>query len=349
MSHPVFDSTARHRPVVRRVPVTAVALALVASLAGVAGATPSSRAGGERPAPGQRSVYDDLVKRAQAYVFAYEKRLTAIVAEERYLQEVKAPEPQPKGVGPRGPGSGLQDAIAEAALLPKIGQGAQVGASAPSRQTRRMVSDVLMVQLPDRTWYGFRDVIEVDGRRVRDREGRLRDLFLRSQTKTQEIVDESARYNIGTVKRNLNLPTFALGYLHPDMDGQFTFTQTGEETLDDRQVVVFRYVEVRRPTVVKYDKGDDLVSSGRVWIDKQTAEVLATELLLEDEAHTVNASVTVTYRRSAELKELVPFEMRERYVYPSRPRDPIIECVATYDKFRRFTVQVDESIKVPKG
>ena len=66
----------------------------------------------------------------------------------------------------------------------------------------RLRSDFLLVK-PEksREWISFRDVYEVDGAAVRDRDDRLKRLFLQPgidvRAQLQAIQDESARYNIG--------------------------------------------------------------------------------------------------------------------------------------------------------
>ena len=302
----------------------------------------------------QRSVYHDLLDRASAYAAQYEKALSAIVAEEEYVQRVVVPRAAPPGTGPRSTAAETRDAPAgQAAGLVQRFNAGQTPAG-PNDQTRHMLSDVLMVQLSDRVWLGFRDVIEVDGHRVRHREDRLRELFLKSSATHRAVTDESARYNIGTIERTLNVPTFALQFLHPELIGRFSYWPDHEEAIGDRMAVVFSYTETARPTMVrtgdrKAEPVDDLPSTGRMWIDRQTGEVLRTELVLADPKQRVQGVVTVTYARSEPLGQLVPAEMHERYAEPTRPMAPVIECTATYSNFRRFTVQTDEKIQVPKG
>ena len=95
-------------------------------------------------------------------------------------------------------------------------------------QRRDLKSDLLLVRAPagDR-WIEFRDVFEVDGKPVRDRNERLTKLFLAPSASTQQQVDDiaaaSARYNIGGVNRNVNLPVLALTVLEPQNRAWFSF------------------------------------------------------------------------------------------------------------------------------
>ena len=108
-------------------------------------------------------------------------------------------------------------------------------------QYRDLRSDVLMVWVPeDRAWLMFRDVFEVDGKIVRDRQQRLERLFLGPAetvaSRAKEIVAESARFHIGDIQRNLNLPTVALLFLHPVEAGRVKFVKTGEGLLGETNV-----------------------------------------------------------------------------------------------------------------
>src|SRR5262245_37143557 len=68
------------------------------------------------------------------------------------------------------------------------------------RKQRRLRSHLVLIAEPASGWIEFRDVFEVDGKPVRDREERLVRLFLTPSTDQQiqaaQIVQESARFNI---------------------------------------------------------------------------------------------------------------------------------------------------------
>ena len=150
-----------------------------------------------------------------SYLVAYEKALTAVVAEEQYDQWIDT-----------GRGSGTTST------------GGMRGRPAEQGPTKRsLVSDFLMIRWPgEAAWFGFRDVLVVDGRPVRDREQRLLELFTQNPKDVLERADliaaESARFNIGGVARNINVPTQALDFLHPRHRSRFEFRKIGEDTLD---------------------------------------------------------------------------------------------------------------------
>ena len=67
------------------------------------------------------------------------------------------------------------------------------------------------------------------------------------------------------------------------------------------------------------------------------------ELIAEDP--NVLATIDVSYQSEPLLGLLVPIEMRERY--DVRGDGSRITGAATYGKFRRFSVQVDENVAAP--
>jgi hypothetical protein len=290
------------------------------------------------PAASQRTPLTELLARAGAYVSEYENKLSAVVAREQYVQQVKE-----RSRGPAPPGAGFNpEGYTRTRELNPDWTGAR---------SRTMTSDVLMVQLPDKTWFGFRDVIVVDGHPVGGRENRLQELFVKAQSSARRIVDESSRYNIGPIIRNLNIPTFALLYLLPDCQPGFSFDLAGDETIGDTNTTVVTFVETRRPTIVRdRDRDRDLVSRGRYWIERRTGVVYRSELMIGDVTTDVRSQITVTYEVNSTLGMPVPVAMKESYEYPSRPWDPYIECSASYSNFRRFEVKVEEKIiiKAPR-
>ena len=96
---------------------------------------------------------------------------------------------------------------------------------------RQLKSDLLLVR-PEGSdaWMQFRDVFEVDGKTLRDRNDRLAKLFLQPSKSTtsqaEKIVRESARYNIGDIERTINLPFLAMTVLDRRMQPSFQFRIT---------------------------------------------------------------------------------------------------------------------------
>jgi hypothetical protein len=267
-------------------------------------------------ASGMAQTPPDLLARVAAYVGEFARSFGSVVAEERYEQTIR-----------RVPGSNTTSV--------------QRGNTGPIQTT--LVSDFLLVQIPGEGWLPFRDVFERDGEQVRDREERLAKIFLSgsrtSLDQARAVMDESARYNIGNVQRNINVPTLVLTLLTDDHRGRFSY-KVGKVD-DDGTVVEFR--ETTRPTFVRTTNDNDLPVNGRVWVDAETGTVRRTELHAVDTS--VEAHITVTYQLDAGLGVWVPARMDERY---RRGRDTVeVRGRATYSRFRRFQVKTTENIDEP--
>ena len=78
-------------------------------------------------------------------------------------------------------------------------------------------SELVWVTVPGpQPWGMFRDVVELNGRKLKDHEGRLATLFASpaptALSQARKILEESSRYNPGA-RRDVNLPTLALKWL----------------------------------------------------------------------------------------------------------------------------------------
>jgi hypothetical protein len=225
-------------------------------------------------------------------------------------------------------------------------------------------------------WQGFRDVIEVDGKPIGDRQDRLRTLFLDSPStavqSSRPIADASARYNLGPLQRNFNVPTTALFFLHPTNRSRFSFRIEGADTIEGARVLKLRYKEEQKPTIIRTSAGKDMPVKGTFWIDPADGRVFKTTMELESDARMTgtnaqmadnrfeepfqgriassfserraksSVSVSVSYRPDAKLAMLVPVEMVEIYESPYRSRFNDTEsmskvnCRAAYSDFKRF-------------
>jgi hypothetical protein len=281
----------------------------------------------------------DVLTRASAYVRDFEDHLAGIVAEEHYVQD-SIPD------GTYSPVRGLRD-------------------SNP-RQHRDLTSDLLLVRPKgaDR-WIQFRDVFEVDGQPVRDRDQRLTKLFLSPWSSISDqvgqIVNESARYNIGSLERNINVPVLPLLFLDAANQSQFEYTRVvashapagrpaAPSGLPSRPAFALpagaweiHYRETAKGTLIRTTGNRDLPASGRFWIEPDTGRVLMSEFLLDDP--TIHAAIDVSYQSTPVAGFLVPLEMHEEYQLIAAKVK--ITGVATYGRFRNFQVNVDEHMTPP--
>ncbi len=283
-------------------------------------------------APAQEPALEVVLARAADYVATYQQDLGSVIADEEYVQAVDG------------------------------------------GRSQRMRSELLVFSPPDdERWLVFRDVIEVDGQLVEDREQRLADLF----QETPEIPAalelklraESARFNIGFISRDLNLPTMALQLLADAERSRFVFEKTGTERLGgiSTWTIAFRAVEL--PALIRDAQGQDLLSYGTVWIAPDSGRVLQTDFRVADEAIGLTIEMRVRYEPNDAMGMLVPATMTERYgvdmkVLPSQSTDRgptasarrlsqrrlltrsrmTIRCEATYSNYRRFGVDTGFTI-----
>lgn len=257
----------------------------------------------------------ELLHRAAEYVDGCEQTFRYIVAEELYTQW--GPDP---------------------------------ATSATARRTLR--SDLVFVSLPGEIpWTTFRDVYEVDGRAVREREARLERLFMRPSRdafgQADRILRESARYNLGEAFRTVNVPTLALLFLHARNQARFSFTRKGSRLFEGISGAEVAFEEVARPSIVRDSYGGDVPVKGRAWIDPTRGTVLRIEadydLTTErDRAQSrrQTAYVSTSFERQPALDAHVPVEMKELYLTGAGR----IEATARYSNFRRFLVETEESL-----
>ena len=241
------------------------------------------------------------------------------------------------------------------------------------RTVRRSRADVVFMSLPgDVPWTVFRDVVEVDGRPVGDREARLKLLFAESPDtaveKARRVLEESSRYNLGPLRRTVNFPTLALTFLLPANQARFAFETKGRRSVRGTDTVEVEYAEKTRPTIVHDDSGHDVRSRGRLWIDPETGAVVRSVLEHDPNGHAwlAWARIAVEYRREPRLDILVPDSMRETYGTPEYHRSQeggtynptpsrlrrapsvqqlSIETEARYSSYGQFQVETQESFR----
>jgi len=267
----------------------------------------------------QPPTLDEVLKRSAAYVEEFRKQLSGIATEEIYRQEVIKTE-----------------RFVNSLLI---------------NPTRRLKSELLLVQPADSDRYvELRDVFEVDGAPLENRQGRLEQLLRdpSAGSRIAAIIAASARYNIGSVTRNINTPLMSLQFLDATNQRRVEFKHVAKaapvfpvkQDQAFNESTVFRVstemwnVEFRergRGTIIRKPDGDDLPARGRFWIDPSNGSVLISELTVDGGG--VNATVTVSYQSEPLMGFLVPIEMRESYL----GRGERITGHAEYGKFRQIS------------
>ncbi len=283
--------------------------------------------GAQTPAADQDLT--QLLAKATWYSIDFITKLSAVVAEERYIQDSNV-------------------ALATVAIPALGGRGAAaMNQPRGSSKHRELKADFLIVKSSSEYWTPFRDVFEVDHIPIRDREERLAKLFLNAKpdagadAQAKAIAEESGRYNLGAVQRTINNPVFALIFLQPDIRDHFKFTEGKPDRKAGPDIRVVDYVEEMRPTVIAGLPGQDMPAFGRFWIDNATGRIVKAEVRVEVSA--IKANLTTTFRTDERLGIDVPYEFREEYDM----RDSRVSGVATYSRFRKFEVKSTEELAPP--
>src|SRR5712691_7831481 len=274
---------------------------------------------------------DVVLERAAWYLDYFIDQFENVVAEESYIQDSNVMLPS---------------------YTPMVGRGG-IAMAPPSpadiarARHRDLRSDFLLVKAPDTSkLVPFRDVIEVDGVAVRDREARLAKLFINvtkdAMTQAEAIRDEGARYNLGTMRSTLGNPVMGLSVLQATYQSRFKFSFGREDRAVGPGVWIVDFQEVSSPAMIKGEAGTDLFAHGRVWIEVATGRVMKTELHVEQPS--IRAIVTTTFRFDERFTIAVPQEMREQYTLGT---GNAVHTVASYGRFRRFDVKADEEVHLP--
>ena len=155
-----------------------------------------------------------------------------------------------------------------------------------SRNKRRLESDFLILQVGTNR-VGVRMVNKVDGVRVKSTVGNLDALEKGSPEENSRMIaainKENVRYDIGSVLRHSNVPTFALKVVRVTEVGRFDFTRNGTEKINGIVAWKIKFVEKRAPTLLNAlgPAPKPLFSTGILWIEPTTGRILKTEFSIE--------------------------------------------------------------------
>jgi hypothetical protein len=267
-------------------------------------------------------VLTQLVERAASHVRSFVEAATVLVADEHYVQELKA-----RSGSTSVPSNGMFGITVERRVLD---------------------SEVALVHIIDRQlWMMGRDVLAVDNRKVDDAHRvPLASYHPSSMAEAvsyfQQLATQGARFNIGRMTRNINVPTLALWFLTDGVRERFTFSLSGSETIDGQMCRIVQYRERKSPYLLTAE-GRDVPARGRYWIEPDTGRVRKTELVLFDEESTdrINsdagrATITARYAYTSNVDAWVPIEMQERYDYPKMMNADFIVGQAQYKNYRKF-------------
>ena len=253
-----------------------------------------------QPAAQSPPSLEQLLDRMGAYLTEYESQLSSVVAEERFEQNIY---------------------------------------NGQARTGALLESEVAFIRLPGGAeWLGFRDVKRLNWKPVRTAGPSISEVLTSAagdMTKAITIANASAKYNLG-LPRTINVPTAPLDIIHPMHRNVHRYELRGEETVRGTRTARITFTETARPTRVREPSGDNLVSSGRIWVEPDSGAVWRVEWIYQAEKRKVGAGASprlrVDFARNEELGIMVPSFMTEIFSV-LRGRG---EGRASYTNFRRF-------------
>lgn len=246
-----------------------------------------------------------MVERVSTYVSDYQRKLTSVVADEEYTQEILEQTP----LDPAMP------------------------------RTRRLRSEVFfIVETVSRHWMAIRDTRVVDGLPIRDR------LSARDALETmapdevrRRFAQMNAQWNIGRITRNFNEPTLGLLVFDREHQPRFGFDRRSVSRASDTTLVTLEFREKERPTLILDERLGPVYSRGEIVADASgVIRRTALRLALED----TKVELTTEYVLNEKLGMWVPSVFRERYERGRQGSKAYerIACEAVYSNYRRFDV-----------
>jgi VWFA-related protein len=210
--------------------------------------------------------------------------------------------------------------------------------------TRRLRSEFLLVRPPSTAfWLAFRDVVDVDGKAVVDRQDRLEQLFLRGTRsgldEARRIAADGARFLLGAATRTTTSPVFALAFLQPHHQPRFRYRLQPARGRNDGTRVVLTADETAEPTLLRTEGGGNLPLHGRYEIDPATGTVEMSEITLRTPGERL--VLRTRFALDARTQAFLPVEMTEEHVTRSGTR---ILTTATYGQVRSFAVTTSEAV-----
>ena len=251
------------------------------------------------------------------YLSEYERVVTSVVSEETYIQTVTQ-----------------QTATVTITSLRGVER-----VSTPTPKSRRLRSDLVVVSDSRLGWIGFRDVYEVDGTAVRDRDDRVMRLFTQPspsfRSQAQRIVDESTRFNLNPeniqISRSINMPVLALKFLRRENQERSSFRIGGRPERDGERLAMVRFEERAKPRLISTP--GESAARGTFWIEPHTGRVVESELRLE--TGQIAATIRVRYTLDQRLRVWLPSAMDEEYAVDG---SSVLEGHALYTNTRQFDV-----------
>jgi hypothetical protein len=206
-----------------------------------------------------------------------------------------------------------------------------------NKRKRQLKSDFMLVAYPGRKELVmmFRDVREVDGKAVRDKQDRITKLFLEpfnnAIRRAQDIQRDGLRLSVDNGR--LMDPLAVITYLQAQYQGGFRIA------LEDMAPSLGP--DIREISLTPVPARGKIAKPARAWVSEGTGQVVKTELRSGFGARA--EITTTTFGVDPVLNIHVPLEMKDEI---PRGNDDFIGT-AKYSNFRRFEVRTEADVQMP--
>jgi hypothetical protein len=217
-------------------------------------------------------------------------------------------------------------------------------------KTRVLKAELFLTYLPtDGEWIAVRDVLEVDGEPVKDRED-LRALLAKSRETrlVKELTWRNSRYNIGRLERNFNEPTLPLLLLDAKRTPRIRFDRKRVTRENDVTLATLAFEERGAPTLVATRSDGPVRAKGEFLLDAATGTIRRTLFQLNRPG--IAVVLETAYLKDDKLNLWLPSVFTEHYESGSnitgmglsrsaaRAAREVVKCEARYTNYRRFEV-----------
>lgn len=279
-------------------------------------------------APSDAVSLSTVLERAGQYATRLNGDVRPLLATEAYEQVL------------RPYGSNRTDPMRQGTMLGQMGD----------PKSRSGVAEFALIAAPDSAaWVAYRDIYEIERKPLRPERGRLATALASSATAQAElrlITDAALKQNLGSTKRDVNVPTFVLMVVLPSNQQRFQFKKKGEKRQGGETFWVVEFVETARPPLARTVDGFEKPCRGEFWVNPVAGHIVRTRLVFdtldavpEMKLHPENyandfprATVDVVYALDAGVSEWVPAQMEESYTSQLE----FVTCKSRFTNYRRL-------------
>lgn len=215
------------------------------------------------------------------------------------------------------------------------------GGAGDLTRPRRLTAEFAIVKTAS-GWTGYRDVVEVDGTKIQDRRDRLLSLLSdpsADASQLTKIANESARFNIGPISRNFNVPTATMFFFQPQSLKRFAFERKGTKKIEGVETWEITFRETATPTLVTTRAGKDVPLEGALWVVPADGSIVRSRLHMRGFADTKTSDVQSAPGQRAVPNPNTPTGGREAIAIATgaqsldvRPIDSVAEIEVTYQR-----------------